>query len=199
MFQGPCLFYGTAPGEADARCWAVSPSPFTRASSPKAGYFLAPTNGAAGIIPAVLRYYERFSPSSDIEGVRRFLLTAAAIGLIAKTNASISGAEVGCQGEVGVACAMAAAGLCEVLGGTPAQVEAAGVLHRGAFFVTRTPAWALCFYPFLDPSAVEASAAASVFFGRVKQLGKALTRSPPRALRQTTVLLLKSKSPATSC
>lgn len=85
----------------------------------------APTNGAAGIIPAVLHYYERFSPSSDIEGVRRFLLTAAAIGLIAKTNASISGAEVGCQGEVGVACAMAAAGLCEVLGGTPAQVEAA--------------------------------------------------------------------------
>lgn len=85
----------------------------------------APTNGAAGILPAVLHYYERFCPGGDIEGVRRFLLTAAAIGLIAKTNASISGAEVGCQGEVGVACAMAAAGLCEVLGGTPAQVEAA--------------------------------------------------------------------------
>ncbi|MFK8003210.1 MAG: L-serine ammonia-lyase [Polyangiales bacterium] len=85
----------------------------------------APTNGAAGILPAVLHYYERFCPGGDIEGVRRFLLTAAAIGLIAKTNASISGAEVGCQGEVGVACAMAAAGLCEVLGGNPAQVEAA--------------------------------------------------------------------------
>ncbi|MEV6303075.1 L-serine ammonia-lyase [Actinoplanes sp. NPDC051861] len=83
----------------------------------------APTNGAAGIIPAVLRYYLDFVPGADDDGVVRFLLTAGAIGLLFKENASISGAEVGCQGEVGSACAMAAAGLAEVLGGTPEQVE----------------------------------------------------------------------------
>ena len=83
----------------------------------------APTNGAAGILPAVLRYYRRFVPGADDEGVRRFLLAAGAIGMLYKTNASISGAEVGCQGEVGVACSMAAAGLVEAQGGTPAQVE----------------------------------------------------------------------------
>jgi L-serine dehydratase len=83
----------------------------------------APTNGAAGIIPAVLHYYTRFVPSADDEGGQRFLLTAGAIGFLYKKNASISGAEVGCQGEVGVACSMAAGALTEVLGGTPAQVE----------------------------------------------------------------------------
>ncbi|BEL02994.1 L-serine ammonia-lyase [Actinoplanes sichuanensis] len=83
----------------------------------------APTNGAAGIIPAVLRYYRTFVPGADDEGVVRFLLAAGAIGHLFKENASISGAEVGCQGEVGSACAMAAAGLAEVLGGTPEQVE----------------------------------------------------------------------------
>jgi L-serine dehydratase len=83
----------------------------------------APTNGAAGVIPAVLQYYRRFIPNADDEGTVRFLLTAAAIAMLYKTNASISGAEVGCQGEVGVACSMAAGALCEVLGGTPAQVE----------------------------------------------------------------------------
>ncbi|GAA1653501.1 L-serine ammonia-lyase [Actinoplanes couchii] len=83
----------------------------------------APTNGAAGIIPAVLRYYLDFVPGAGPEGVVRFLLAAGAIGLLFKENASISGAEVGCQGEVGSACAMAAAGLAEVLGGTPEQVE----------------------------------------------------------------------------
>lgn len=83
----------------------------------------APTNGAAGIIPAVLHYYTRFVPGADDEGVIRFLLAAAAIGALYKKNASISGADVGCQGEVGVACSMAAAGLAEVRGGTPAQVE----------------------------------------------------------------------------
>ncbi len=83
----------------------------------------APTNGAAGIVPAVLHYYMRFIPGANIEGVERFLLTAAAIGILYKENASISGAEVGCQGEVGVACSMAAGALCEVLGGTPPQVE----------------------------------------------------------------------------
>ncbi|MEJ2692743.1 MAG: L-serine ammonia-lyase, partial [Candidatus Thiodiazotropha sp.] len=83
----------------------------------------APTNGAAGIIPAVLHYYWRFSPGAGEDGVVRFLLTAGAIGLLYKENASISGAEVGCQGEVGAACSMAAGALTEVLGGTPRQVE----------------------------------------------------------------------------
>ena len=83
----------------------------------------APTNGAAGIVPAVLHYYSRFVSGSTEDGVVRFLLTAAAIGILYKENASISGAEVGCQGEVGVACSMAAGALAEVLGGTPEQVE----------------------------------------------------------------------------
>ena len=83
----------------------------------------APTNGAAGIIPAVLLYYRRFVPGASDEGVIRFLLTAGAIGVLYKENASISGAEVGCQGEVGSACSMAAGALCEALGGSPMQVE----------------------------------------------------------------------------
>jgi L-serine dehydratase len=93
----------------------------------------APTNGAAGIIPAVLHYYVRFVPGADEDGIVRFLLTAAAIGILFKLNASISGAEVGCQGEVGSACSMAAGGLGEVMGGTPAQVENAaevGIEHN---------------------------------------------------------------------
>jgi L-serine dehydratase len=83
----------------------------------------APTNGAAGIVPAVLHYYARFCPGACEDGIVRFLLTAGAIGVLYKENASISGAEVGCQGEVGTACSMAAGALAEVLGGTPAQVE----------------------------------------------------------------------------
>jgi len=83
----------------------------------------APTNGAAGLLPAVLRYYKTFIPGPTEEGVVDFLLTAAAIGFLYKQNASISGAEVGCQGEVGVACSMAAAGLTAVLGGSVQQVE----------------------------------------------------------------------------
>ncbi|MCG7899140.1 MAG: L-serine ammonia-lyase [Candidatus Thiodiazotropha lotti] len=83
----------------------------------------APTNGAAGIIPSVLHYYWRYSPGANEEGVVRFLLCAGAIGILYKENASISGAEVGCQGEVGSACSMAAGALTEVLGGTPQQVE----------------------------------------------------------------------------
>lgn len=83
----------------------------------------APTNGAAGIIPAVLHYFMRFIPNATDEAVVRFLLTASAIGILYKKNASISGAEVGCQGEVGSACSMAAGALAEALGGTPAQVE----------------------------------------------------------------------------
>jgi len=83
----------------------------------------APTNGAAGIIPAVAHYYYRFVNGADDSGVCRFLLVAGAIGLLYKNNASLSGAEVGCQGEVGVACSMAAGALAEILGGTPQQVE----------------------------------------------------------------------------
>ncbi|MBI3899321.1 MAG: L-serine ammonia-lyase [Gammaproteobacteria bacterium] len=83
----------------------------------------APTNGAAGIIPAVLHYYYRFIHGANDDGVVRFLLTAGAIGILYKENASISGAEVGCQGEVGVACSMAAGAIAEVTGGTPEQVE----------------------------------------------------------------------------
>ncbi|OHX20661.1 L-serine ammonia-lyase [Chromobacterium sphagni] len=83
----------------------------------------APTNGAAGIIPAVMHYYARFIPGANDDGIVRFLLTAGAIGILFKLNASISGAEVGCQGEVGSACSMAAGALCEVTGGTPEQVE----------------------------------------------------------------------------
>ncbi|MDQ2823793.1 MAG: L-serine ammonia-lyase [Pseudomonadota bacterium] len=94
----------------------------------------APTNGAAGIIPAVLRYYaEDCRPSDPVKGIREFLLTAAAIGMLCKKNASISGAEIGCQGEVGVACAMAAAGLVAALGGTNEQIENAaeiGIEHH---------------------------------------------------------------------
>jgi L-serine dehydratase len=94
----------------------------------------APTNGAAGIIPAALRYYaEDCRPSDPVAGVRNFMLTAAAIGMLCKRNASISGAEIGCQGEVGVACAMAAAGLVAALGGTNEQIENAaeiGIEHH---------------------------------------------------------------------
>jgi len=83
----------------------------------------APTNGAAGIIPAVLHYYWKYCDGANEDGVIRFLLTAAAIAILYKENASLSGAEVGCQGEIGVACSMAAGALAEVLGGTPEQVE----------------------------------------------------------------------------
>jgi L-serine dehydratase len=94
----------------------------------------APTNGAAGIIPAVMRYYaEDCHPSDPVRGVRDFMLTSAAIGMLCKRNASISGAEIGCQGEVGVACAMAAAGLVAALGGSNEQIENAaeiGIEHH---------------------------------------------------------------------
>jgi L-serine dehydratase len=83
----------------------------------------SPTNGAAGVVPAVARYYREFTPNADDEGLLRYFLTAAAIGILYKENASISGAEVGCQGEVGVACSMAAGGLVAALGGTNPQVE----------------------------------------------------------------------------
>jgi L-serine dehydratase len=115
----------------------------------------APTNGAAGIIPAVLHYYCRFVPGADTGGVIRFLLTAAAIGVLFKENASISGAEVGCQGEVGSACSMASAGLAEVLGGTPAQVENAaeiGLEHN--LGLTCDPVGGLVQIPCIERNAI---------------------------------------------
>jgi L-serine dehydratase len=117
----------------------------------------APTNGAAGIVPAVLHYYRHFVPGATDEGVQRFLLTAAAIGLLYKENASISGAEVGCQGEVGVACSMAAAGLCAVMGGTPEQVENAAEIgmehHLG---LTCDPVGGLVQIPCIERNALAA-------------------------------------------
>jgi L-serine dehydratase len=115
----------------------------------------APTNGAAGIIPAVLHYYVRFVPGADDDGVVRFLLTAAAVGVLFKENASISGAEVGCQGEVGSACSMAAAGLAEVLGGSPEQVENAaeiGVEHN--LGLTCDPVGGLVQIPCIERNAI---------------------------------------------
>ncbi|HEX8215248.1 MAG TPA: L-serine ammonia-lyase [Allosphingosinicella sp.] len=117
----------------------------------------APTNGAAGIVPAVLRYYQRFTPQASAEGVQVFLLTAAAVGSLFKENASISGAEVGCQGEVGVACSMAAAGLTAALGGTPQQIENAaeiGMEHN--LGLTCDPVGGLVQVPCIERNAVGA-------------------------------------------
>ena len=115
----------------------------------------APTNGAAGIVPAVLHYYTRFVPQASATGVNDFLLTAAAIGILYKENASISGAEVGCQGEVGVACSMAAAALCAVMGGTPEQVENAAEIgmehHLG---LTCDPVGGLVQIPCIERNAI---------------------------------------------
>ncbi len=117
----------------------------------------APTNGAAGIIPAVLKYYERFSPQASEESIVRFLLTAGAIGILFKENASISGAEVGCQGEVGSACSMAAAGLAEVMGGTPEQVEnAAEIAMEHNLGLTCDPINGLVQVPCIERNAMAA-------------------------------------------
>ncbi|MDE1950724.1 MAG: L-serine ammonia-lyase [Burkholderiales bacterium] len=115
----------------------------------------APTNGAAGIVPAVLHYYTRFVPGANEQGVIDFLLTAAAIAILYKENASISGAEVGCQGEVGVACSMAAAALAQVMGGTPEQVENAAEIgmehHLG---LTCDPVGGLVQIPCIERNAI---------------------------------------------
>jgi L-serine dehydratase len=117
----------------------------------------APTNGAAGIIPAVLMYYMRFKDQATDHDVVDFLLAAAAVGTLCKKNASISGAEVGCQGEVGSACAMAAAGLTEVMGGTPEQVENAaeiGLEHN--LGLTCDPVGGLVQVPCIERNAIAA-------------------------------------------
>jgi L-serine dehydratase len=115
----------------------------------------APTNGAAGIVPAVLHYYTRFVPGATDRGVIDFLLTAAAIGILYKENASLSGAEVGCQGEVGVACSMAAGALAAVMGGTPEQAENAAEIgmehHLG---LTCDPVGGLVQIPCIERNAI---------------------------------------------
>jgi L-serine dehydratase len=117
----------------------------------------APTNGAAGIVPGVLHYYRRFIHGATDRGVLDFLLTAGAIAILYKENASISGAEVGCQGEVGVACSMAAAALCEVLGGSPEQAENAAEIgmehHLG---LTCDPVGGLVQIPCIERNAIAA-------------------------------------------
>ncbi|WP_337055893.1 L-serine ammonia-lyase [Pseudomonas sp. USHLN015] len=117
----------------------------------------APTNGAAGIIPAVLHYYMKFNPEASDDDVVNYLLGAAAVGILCKKNASISGAEVGCQGEVGSACAMAAAGLAEVLGATPEQLENAaeiGLEHN--LGLTCDPVGGLVQVPCIERNAIAA-------------------------------------------
>ncbi|WP_375650171.1 L-serine ammonia-lyase [Bartonella sp. OT172YNZD] len=117
----------------------------------------APTNGAAGVVPAVLRYYLQFNDDSDREGIHNFLLTAAAIGGVIKHNASISGAEVGCQGEVGTASSMAAAGLTAALGGTPAQIEnAAEIALEHHLGMTCDPVAGLVQVPCIERNAMGA-------------------------------------------
>lgn len=126
----------------------------------------APTNGAAGVVPAVLRYYRDHCVGATHAGIREFLLTAAAVGGIIKTNASISGAEVGCQGEVGSAAAMAAAGLCAALGGTNAQIEnAAEIALEHHLGMTCDPVKGLVQVPCIERNglgAIKAVAAASL-------------------------------------
>ena len=120
----------------------------------------APTNGAAGIIPAVLHYYWHFVDHANEEGVITFLLTAGAVGYLFKRNASISGAEVGCQGEVGTACSMAAAGLCAVMGGSPQQVEnAAEISIEHNLGLTCDPVGGLVQIPCIERNAMAANTA----------------------------------------
>jgi len=120
----------------------------------------APTNGAAGVVPAVAHYYDRFMPEADHEGLMRFFLTSAAIGILYKENASISGAEVGCQGEVGVACSMAAGGLTAALGGTNGQVEhAAEIAMEHNLGMTCDPIGGLVQNPCIERNAMGAAKA----------------------------------------
>ena len=120
----------------------------------------APTNGAAGVVPAVALYYDRFVPDADHEGILRFFLTSAAIGILYKENASISGAEVGCQGEVGVACSMAAGGLTAALGGTNGQIEhAAEIAMEHNLGMTCDPIGGLVQIPCIERNAMGAAKA----------------------------------------
>ncbi len=122
----------------------------------------APTNGAAGIVPAVAKYYLSFVPNASAAGIREYLLTATAIGSLFKSNASISGAEAGCQGEVGSACAMASGALCAVLGGSPRQVEnAAEIAMEHHLGLTCDPVGGLVQVPCIERNAIASSTAVS--------------------------------------
>lgn len=133
----------------------------------------APTNGAAGTLPAVLRYWLHFHVEADKDSIRDFLLTAAAVGGIIKTNASISGAEVGCQGEVGSASAMAAAGLCAVMGGSPEQVEnAAEIALEHHLGMTCDPVAGLVQVPCIERNALGAVKAVTAASLAIKGDGK---------------------------
>jgi L-serine dehydratase len=123
----------------------------------------APTNGAAGIVPALMHYYARFVHGANDAGIVDFLLTAAAVGFLYKENASISGAEVGCQGEVGVACSMASAALTAVLGGSPRQVEnAAEIAMEHHLGLTCDPVGGLVQIPCIERNAIGAAKAINV-------------------------------------
>lgn len=146
----------TAAGVADPMEWVTAFAMAVNEENAAGGRVVtAPTNGAAGIVPAVLHYYMRFVPGADEDGIVRFLLTAAAVGMLFKLGASISGAEVGCQGEVGSASAMAAAGLAEVLGGTPGQVEnAAEIAMEHNLGLTCDPVGGLVQIPCIERNAL---------------------------------------------
>jgi L-serine dehydratase len=133
----------------------------------------APTNGAAGVVPAVMRYWQHFYPDADHHDLRNFLLTAAAVGGIIKHNASISGAEVGCQGEVGSASAMAAAGLAAVMGGSPEQVEnAAEIALEHHLGMTCDPVGGLVQVPCIERNALGAVKAVTAASLAIKGDGK---------------------------
>ncbi|MCB5195054.1 L-serine ammonia-lyase [Deefgea salmonis] len=151
-------------GRADFMLWPMIYAIAVSEENASGGRIVtAPTNGAAGIIPAVLQYYRNFTPNANDAGVVDFLLTAAAIGMLYKMNASISGAEVGCQGEVGVACSMAAGAYCAVLGGTLEQVENAAEIgmehHLG---LTCDPVGGLVQIPCVERNGVAAEKAIKV-------------------------------------
>ena len=149
---------GATPGSLDVMDWVNLYALAVNEENAAGGRVVtAPTNGAAGVIPAVLHYYRRFCEGANDDGVVRFLLAAGAIGLLYKYNASVSGAEVGCQGEVGSACSMAAGGLTEVLGGSPAQVEHAaeiGMEHN--LGLTCDPVGGLVQIPCIERNAIAA-------------------------------------------
>ncbi len=149
---------GATPGSLDAMDWVNLYALAVNEENAAGGRVVtAPTNGAAGVIPAVLHYYRRFCAGANDDGVVRFLLAAGAIGLLYKYNASVSGAEVGCQGEVGSACSMAAGGLTEALGGSPAQVEHAaeiGMEHN--LGLTCDPVGGLVQIPCIERNAIAA-------------------------------------------
>ena len=153
-----CARQGGTPGSLDTMDWVNLYALAVNEENAAGGRVVtAPTNGASGVIPAVLHYYRQFCDGANDEGVVRFLLAAAAIGLLYKYNASVSGAEVGCQGEVGSACSMAAAGLTEVLGGSPAQVEHAaeiGMEHN--LGLTCDPVGGLVQIPCIERNAIAA-------------------------------------------